>query len=185
MTQQLPGMDPTDILSEIAAAAKRLKDGLIVDQKAEFLDNVYPLLKLITEMAGGRSNILLERVDGVELSIAEYLMGQESMILPELATTLHTALGLGIHLCDAIDRMFAETHAQIRKELGEAAPPEMFVIPKEIAVLLVAYRQTATDAAAMVSDVTAESIDDEEGEGDERDVVSEAKTDAPQEGSDD
>lgn len=161
MTTQLPGMDPSDLIAEIDSATERLVGAPVVDQKREFVSNVYPLLRLLAESAGGRINLLFERLDGVELAVAEYLTGQESMILPELASRIQVALGLGFHLADAIEKMFAATH-QALVDSGQELPEGALDIPPDIANLIVAVRQVGNEVSREIDDVTAESVDDDE-----------------------
>jgi hypothetical protein len=172
-------MDPSELIVEIDRAAENLAQAPVVDQKREFVSNVYPLLRLMAETMGLRQHVLLERVDGIELAVAEYLTGQESMILPELATRIHVAIGLGMHLADAVENMFAATHEQLRaqsKETGVELPDEAYEIPQDIATYIVAFRTSAAEVTQLVEDVTAETVEDEDE--DEPAPAPEAPTDS-------
>lgn len=149
-TQEMKGLDPATILAEIDSATTRLINAAVVDQKKEFVSNVYPLLKLLTESAGHRFADLFARMSLLEEVVTEFISGAESMILPELAARIQATFAIGLKLCD------------------EAIAGDGGVDP-QLAILVEAFRASAKIAVQAVADVTAEEIEGDEDDDDEDD----------------
>ena len=86
-------------------------------------------------------------MDLAENVIAEYLSGQESMILPELAGHIVTAFGIGAKLCEQVE-------LQVK------------TVPDEVEQLIAAYRQFSTMVVQAVADVTLEEVADTDADDD-------------------
>ena len=148
--EHIRGMDPAIIISEIDSAASRLVASAVVDQKKEFAQNVYPLLRLLTESAGARIEDLAGRLQLLEDVMGEFLTAGESMVLPDLAARIQATFAIGLKLCDEVDARMGAT------------------LPPEVAVLVSAYRESAAIAVQAVADVTAEEIEEIEEDDDDQ-----------------
>jgi hypothetical protein len=137
MDEEIQGMNPATLISEIAAATERLVASPVVDQKKEFVSNVYPVLQLLAQRQGASEAYVLGRLELIEATISEYLGGQESMILPELAD-------IGLKLCDGLEALMKTVE-----------------IPEELAVSMTAYRSAARVAMERIAEVVAEVEEDE------------------------
>lgn len=137
-------MEPVEsdvLISEIDGAIARLIDAPIVDQKKEFTQNVYPLLKMVVESLGSR-------LDQFELAIHELLTGADSMLTPEVAAQIKGVLELGVLVVSHLERLAAEE----TKENAEAKAHAM------------AYVAAARHLADAIDAMTVEPMDEEEEE---------------------
>ncbi len=157
MTQTaLMGMELETLLAEIDGATERLVNAAVVDQKKEFVSNVYPLLRLLTESAGHRFADLFSRMNLLEEVIGDFLTGSESMILPELAARIQATFAIGLKLCEEVD---AAHRSAVRSDPEHPATDRSAT---QIAVLIEAYRASAQIAVTEVAEVTAEEIDEDD-----------------------
>jgi hypothetical protein len=146
-------METEVLVSEIERAQQRLSDAPIIDQKKEFVDNVYPLLKLIVQSHG-------VRLDQAEGALGELIQGSESIITPELGDRIRGSLALGIELATAV---LATTNA------GHD--------DNKLVALARAYHEAATITTQVVEEYTMyddDDEDDDEGESEPAPAPAEA-----------
>lgn len=136
----------TDVLvAEIDRARERLNAAPIIDQKLEFVNNVYPLLKLIVQSHG-------IRLDQAEGALGELIQGSESLIQPDDAVRIQGTLALGLELAAAV--------------LANADAIPDFPNVEKLTALARAYHEAAAITAQAVEEFTFydEDEDDEPGE---------------------
>ncbi|MHC4175889.1 MAG: hypothetical protein ACYSWU_00170 [Planctomycetota bacterium] len=143
-------MKAETIQTEIDASISRLSNAAIIDQKAEFLGNVYPLLKLLAQSQAKLEKNVNERLDLCEGAVAEMITGSDDRIHQRLAARIQTTVALGMQLCE-----------YATKGASPENPPE-----PELMMLIQTFRDSAAVMIQMVDDVLVEEEDEEEEEPD-------------------
>lgn len=133
------------LIHEIDRASSAAKSAAIIDPKKEFVDNVYPLIRMVAEACG---EVMIEhetRLGTAETAIAEMATMGDSIVLPELAHEIDVVLALGLQLCSAVE------DGVDLEAVGKICPR---------------YRGAVEALRAELDDVTVETDDDTEEESD-------------------
>jgi hypothetical protein len=138
------------LIPEIDHARQRLaKAAKDVDLRRELVDNVYPLLHMITEMAGQALMAQEERVSNAEIAIAELASVGDSIVLPELAESIDAVLAIGLRLCESVTALVGE----------EGGPNTTVETADALRALVKSYREGVDELRAEIDDVTVEDLD--------------------------
>jgi len=140
-------METETLIAEFDRARERLAAAPIIDQKLEFVNNIYPLLKLIVQSHG-------TRLDQTEGALGELIQGTESMIQPDDAARIQGTIALGIELATAV---LARTDREVQADGDE----------EKLIALARGYHEAATITAQIVEEFTIYEDDDEDDEDNE------------------
>jgi hypothetical protein len=145
--KQQPSEPATTSLAEEAARAhERARAQTVLDPRAEIVDNLYPLLRMMLESSGEVLVDHEQRLALAEATIAELALSSDSMLLPDLAGAIDEVLMLGLQVCQAAEN-------------GDAAA---------IAELTVKYRAAVEELRAELADVTVDPEDEDGPNGAEK-----------------
>ena len=133
-------LETEQLLKEIDRAKARLEKAPIVDQKKEFLTNVYPLMRIIAETCGGR-------LDEQENALENLLGSSEPIITPELSVRMIATYRMGMEL--ALD-------------LLKDTPPTS----EELSAKARAFHEAATIMIELVEEFTIEIVEDDDDDED-------------------